>query len=106
LTVEKSMSRYLVERILAMENIDVMFQTGGGARGGDHLEGPCFADGKGSKTDVRRTGCLSTRRTPHRLARRRGRDERGFTGRDLVNCKVSPCKGWTDRAALRRLVPG
>ncbi len=78
--LEKAMSRYLVERIRATDNVEVRLQTEVTAGSGeDHLEGLTLAD-HGAGTNGRRRDQLAVRvhrsDTAHRVARGRRRARR------------------------------
>jgi thioredoxin reductase (NADPH) len=98
-TLEKAMSRYLIDRIRATANIDVRCQTEVIAgRGADHLEELTLADyATGIKEEVPANWLFAfigaTPRTDW-LGDDVARDERGFviTGPDLLSRKSSP--GW------------
>jgi thioredoxin reductase (NADPH) len=93
-SLDKSMSQYLVERILATENIEVRIETEVVAgRGDGHLEGLTLSDcASGTKDDVATNWLFvfigAAPRTDW-LGDDVARDERGFliTGRDLLTRK-------------------
>jgi thioredoxin reductase (NADPH) len=96
-SLEKSMSMYLVERILAAENVDVRLQTEVVAgRGEDHLEGLTLADhATGAKEDVDTNWLFAFIGASPRtewLGDAVARDERGFvvTGPELMLRKEAP----------------
>jgi thioredoxin reductase (NADPH) len=96
-SLEKSMSRYLVERILAAENIEVRVQTEVVAGHGDgHLEAITIADHAADTKEEVPTNWLfvfigASPRTDW-LGDDVARDERGFviTGPDLLTRKDAP----------------
>jgi thioredoxin reductase (NADPH) len=95
--LEKSMSRYLVERIRAAENVEVRLQTEVVAgRGHDHLEEITVADrAAGTKEEVPTNWLfVFIGASPHTdwLGDDVARDERGFvvTGPDLLSRKGDP----------------
>jgi thioredoxin reductase (NADPH) len=112
--LEKAMSRYLVERIRAADNVQVRLQTEVIAgRGTDHLEGLTLADHvAGTKEDVQTSWLFifigATPRTDW-LGDDVARDERGFivTGPDLLSRRRPLC--WPlarPPFALETSVPG
>jgi len=96
-SLEKSMSRYLVERIQAADNIEVWLQTEvTSGRGDDHLQAITVADrAAGTETEVATNWLFvfigASPRTDW-LGNDVARDEKGFviTGQDLLTRKTSP----------------
>ncbi len=95
--LEKSMSNYLVERILGAENIEVLLRTEVvAARGDEHLEAITLADrATGSEQEVATNWVFvfigAAPRTDW-LGHQVARDEKGFiiTGRDLLARAETP----------------
>ncbi len=112
--LEKSMSRYLVERIVAADNIEVRLQSEVVAgRGEDHLEAITVADRGGDTKEEVATNWLfvfigASPRTDW-LGYDVARDEKGFviTGPDLLTHKDGPRWPLTRAPfALETSVPG
>jgi thioredoxin reductase (NADPH) len=112
--LEKSMSRYLVERIVAADNIEVRLQSEVVAgRGEDHLEAITVADRAGDAKEEVATNWLfvfigASPRTDW-LGNDVARDEKGFviTGPDLLMRKDGPRWPLTRAPfALETSVPG
>jgi thioredoxin reductase (NADPH) len=112
--LERSMSSYLIERIHAAANIDVLFHTEVvAARGEDHLEAITLADRvAGSEREVPATWVFvfigASPRTDW-LGEDVARDDKGFviTGHDLMDRQEGP-RWRLSRApfALETSVPG
>ncbi len=110
----KSMSSYLVERIVAAGNIDVRLQTEVvGAHGEDHLETITLADrAAGTEEEVatdRMFIFIGAQPRTDWLGAEVARDDKGFviTGHDLTASVVKP--GWSQTRppfALETSVPG
>jgi len=95
--LQKSMSQYLVDRILATDNVEVHLQTEiCAAKGTEHLEGITLLDHRSDeKVDVDTNWLfvyIGAAPRTNWLGDDVARDERGFviTGRDLVTRKTEP----------------